>query len=76
MVNIYVSEGTQYINEQLECSGYFCVGYPVTSQHEVCLSLYQGRRNGFGMGGGGLLHIKYKKDTVLFISIYVISNIH
>ena len=49
---------------------------------------YQGRRNGFGIGGGGaknfarrrnfFFHIKltYKKATFLFISISVISKIH
>ena len=53
---------------------------------------YQGRRNDFGMGGGGgggggggqkkilrntfFNHTFFQKDTILFISISVISNIH
>ena len=39
----------------------------------------QGRRNDFGMGGGGnvfFLITLFQKDTILFISISVISNIH
>ena len=49
----------------------------------------QGRRNGFGIGGGGggggqkkicakffYITLTYKKDTILFISISVISKIN
>ena len=34
--------------------------------------------NGFGIGGGAIFYITltYKKDTILFISISVISKIH
>ena len=37
----------------------------------------QGRRNGFGIGGAKkIITLTYKKDTILFISISVISKIN
>ena len=41
----------------------------------------QGRRSGFGMGGGGGkkiggITLTYKKDTILYMSISVISKIN
>ena len=42
---------------------------------------HQGRRNGFGIGGGRgkkrffYITLIYKKDTILFISISVVSKI-
>ena len=43
------------------------------------MCILQGRRNDFWMGGGGKKiwnHTFFQKDTILFISISVISNIH
>ena len=44
------------------------------------LYLFQGCRNGFGIGGGGAKYfyitLTYKRDTILFISISVISKIN
>ena len=40
----------------------------------VELEEYQCRRNGFGIGGGGAL--SYKKDTILYMSISVISKVN
>ena len=46
-------------------------------------NIYQGRRNDFGIGGAKkilqnffLITLFFQKDTILFISISVISNIH